>query len=146
MVAFRKQSAELLLGITRSVDLAQKQLVALPTGGRTPLGAGLLLAQEVLRAAAIRDKDILPVLVLITDGRANASVSSDSPVNEALACAGSISSRGIRSIVVDTEKSFIRLKLAEQVAEALCADYFRIEELNAELLSSVVSCSIGQLS
>ena len=63
----------LLLGITRSVELAQKKLEVLPTGGRTPLGAGLALAREVLKAQQLKDKDCIPVLVLLSDGRANAA-------------------------------------------------------------------------
>ena len=63
----------LLLGITRSVELAQKKLEVLPTGGRIPLGAGLDLAREVLKAQQLKDKDCIPVLVLLSDGRANAA-------------------------------------------------------------------------
>ena len=139
MIAFRKQSAELLLGITRSVDLAQKQLEVLPTGGRTPLGAGLELARQVLYGAAVRDKDILPVMVLITDGRANASKTVRKPVEESIELARSIAESGVKCIVIDTEKDFIRLQLAEKLAEAMHADYFRIEELSAELLAGVVA-------
>lgn len=144
MIAFRKQSAELLLGITRSVDLAQKQLEVLPTGGRTPLGAGLELARQVLYGASIRDKDILPVMVLITDGRANASAGVRKPVEEALDLARRIADSGVKCIVIDTEKDFIRLKLAEKLAEAMRADYFRIEELSAEVLAGVVSLAANR--
>ena len=139
MIVFRKQSAELILGITRSVDLAQKQLKALPTGGRTPLSDALMLTQDVLRAATIRDKDILPVIVLISDGRANASKSEKKPVDEALQWARKLGDMGAKCIVIDTENDFIRLKLAEKLAEAMGADYFRIEDLNAEVLTELVS-------
>ena len=73
LIAFRKESAELLLGITRSVELAEKKLAVLPTGGVTPLAAGLDLAYEVVKAAKIKDKDMLPVIVLVTDGKASYS-------------------------------------------------------------------------
>lgn len=144
MIAFRKQSAELLLGITRSVELAQKQLETLPTGGRTPLGAGLELARQVLYGAKVRDKDILPVMVLVTDGRANASEGVRKPVEEAVELARRIGESGVKCIVIDTEKDFIRLRLAEKLAEAMGADYFRIEELNAELLAGVVSLAANK--
>ena len=42
----------------------------LPTGGRTPLAAGLLRAHEVLRAERLRDPQRRPLLVVVTDGRA----------------------------------------------------------------------------
>lgn len=51
MIAFRKKEAEVLLNITRSVDMAQKCLKTLPTGGKTPLSAGLLKGYEIIRIA-----------------------------------------------------------------------------------------------
>lgn len=139
MIAFRKQSAECILNITRSVDLAQKQLEILPTGGRTPLSDGLRAAREMLRAARIRDKDCLPVLVLVTDGRANAASSGASPVEEALAHARALSMEDMQRIVIDTEQEYIRLKLAEKIARAMGAEYYRIEDLNADAIADIVS-------
>lgn len=139
MIAFRKESAELILGITCSVDLAQKKMAVLPTGGRTPLGAGLMLAWDVLHGAAVRDRDILPVVVLISDGRANAPKGEKRPIEEAKRWARKLGESGAKCIVIDTEKDFIRLGLARQVAEEMHADYFRVEELNAERLVGVVS-------
>ena len=69
MIAFRKEEAELILNITRSVDLAYKKLKDLPTGGKTPLTLGLYKGYEILKNAMKRNKDIIPVLVLVTDGR-----------------------------------------------------------------------------
>ncbi len=143
MLAFRNQTAELILPITRSVDLAHKRLANLPTGGRTPLGEGLRLARETLRLARIRDKDILPVLVLVTDGRANATRGQKKPIVEALALAEDIAQSGVKCIVIDTERDYIRLKLAEKLAKHMQADYFRIEDLDAELLRNIVSASVS---
>jgi magnesium chelatase subunit D len=55
MVTFRGSSADLALPPTFSVEAAAARLAALPTGGRTPLAAGLLRAHDVLRAERIRD-------------------------------------------------------------------------------------------
>lgn len=139
LIAFRKQSAELILGITRSVDLAQKKMAVLPTGGRTPLGAGLMLACDVLHGASIRDRDILPVVVLISDGRANAPKGEKRPIEEALQWARRLGESGAKCIVIDTEKDFIRLGLAKKVAGEMHAEYFHIEDLSAEQLTGVVS-------
>jgi magnesium chelatase subunit D len=57
LLAFRKDSAELLLGFTRSVELAQKQLEKLPTGGRTPLAQGLTLAYEIVIGKGMTNAD-----------------------------------------------------------------------------------------
>jgi len=51
MIAFRKKEEEVLLNITRSVDMAQKCLKTLPTGGNTPLPPGLLKGYEIIRIA-----------------------------------------------------------------------------------------------
>jgi magnesium chelatase subunit D len=71
LISFRGTGADLLLPPTGSVDLAQVQLRALPTGGRTPLGHGLSLALEVIERERLKDRDVLPLLVLLSDGRAN---------------------------------------------------------------------------
>lgn len=129
----------LLLGITRSVELAQKKLEVLPTGGRTPLGAGLALAREVLKAQQLKDKDCIPVLVLLSDGRANAAAGGGHPVREAMEQAEKIRADGFQCIVIDTEKDFIRLRLAEELAEKMQADYFKIEDLDAGTIREIVS-------
>jgi magnesium chelatase subunit D len=72
LVSFRGSGATVLLPPTSSVELAARRLTALPTGGRTPLDAGLARARTVLAAEAVRDPRRRPLLVVITDGRANA--------------------------------------------------------------------------
>ena len=84
MVAFRRQQAEILLDVTSSVNLAQKKLQQLPTGGRTPLAAGLFQAWQMLKGRRYKDPEMLPILVLVTDGRANAPLWSGDPVEDAL--------------------------------------------------------------
>ncbi|MCU6396684.1 VWA domain-containing protein, partial [Enterobacter quasiroggenkampii] len=106
MVAFRKSQAEVLLGITRSVELAQKSLKDLPTGGKTPLSAGLFKGYEILKAAKKKDPEMVPVLVLVSDGRTNSSLNNGDPYEEALEIANKIASENIQSIVIDTEQDF----------------------------------------
>ena len=131
LIAFRKKGAELLLDITRSVDLAQKRLRELPTGGRTPLASGLYLAYQVLKARKIKDPEMIPVLVLISDGRANLAWQGGDPLEEAKELGSKIAQEGIRSLVVDTEKDFLELGLAKELSEALGGHYYKLEELNA---------------
>jgi magnesium chelatase subunit D len=70
MVTFRGQAAQVALPPTFSVEAAAARLAAVPTGGRTPLAAGLLRAGELLRTERIRDPRRRALLVLVTDGRA----------------------------------------------------------------------------
>lgn len=139
LIAFRKNKAEVLLEITSSVDLAQKQLQALPTGGRTPLADGLYSAWQLLQARKRRDPEMLPLIVLVTDGRANSPLWSDDSVEDAMKAARLIASERIPAIVVDTENEFISFHLAQQVAAAMEADYYKVDELKSAQLMGIVS-------
>ncbi len=142
LIAFRNDCAELLLGITRSVELAEKKLSILPTGGRTPLAAGLDMAYEVVKAGMIKDKDMLPVVVVVTDGRATYSQKGIDAFDDALGAAEKIAAEQIKSIVIDTDQNFIKLKMAEDLAKAMNADRFQIEELRAESVVAAVALSL----
>ncbi|MGI5047575.1 putative cobaltochelatase, partial [Streptomyces sp. JAC25] len=74
LVTFRGKDAEVALPPTSSVDAAAARLESLPTGGRTPLAAGLLKAHDVLRVERLRDPSRRPLLVVVTDGRATGGV------------------------------------------------------------------------
>jgi len=138
MIAFRKDSAQLLLGITRSVDLAQKSLKNLPTGGKTPLASGLYRGFEVIKAAKLKDPDMIPLIVLVSDGRANVSFNGCNPVDEAMSIANIIAAEGIKSLVIDTEKDFIKLGLASKIANAMGAEYFKLEDLEEKEIEFAV--------
>lgn len=141
MVAFRKKEAEVLLGITRSVELAQKSLRTMTTGGRTPLAAGLLKGCEILKAAKKKDPDMVPVIVLVSDGRANSSLNGGDALQEAINMANIISEEGIQTIVIDTEQDFIKLGLAKKMAQVMKAQYYKLAELEAGEIAGVVrSC------
>ena len=78
MITFSGSAARVLLPPTSSVEAAAARLADLPTGGRTPLAAGLLRAHEVLRTERLRDPDRRPLLVVVTDGRATSAATTDS--------------------------------------------------------------------
>ncbi|GAA0117531.1 magnesium chelatase subunit D family protein [Clostridium senegalense] len=141
MIAFRKKEAEVLLGITRSVELAEKSFKALPTGGKTPLASGLSKGYEILKAHKKKDPDMVPVMVLVSDGRANSSKSEGDPFKEAINMANIISKEGIQTIVIDTEQDFIKLGLAKEIAQAMDAEYYKLEDLEAgEIAGAIREC------
>jgi Mg-chelatase subunit ChlI len=142
MIMFKQQTAEIILGMTRSVDLAQKRLDELPTGGKTPLCYGLEMAHNAVRTALLKDKEILPVIVLISDGRATYG-RGKTPITDALDSAKLIANDKIKSIVIDAEQDFIKLNLAMKISEAMDADYYKLEELRADTLITAVSMSIS---
>lgn len=139
LIAFRHKKAEILLGITSSVDLAQKKMQELPTGGRTPLADGLYSAWQLLHARKRKDPEMLPLIVLVTDGRANSGLWSEDPIEDAIKAAQLIANEKIPSIVVDTENDFLSFHLAEKIAEAMDADYYKVDELKSSQLAGIVS-------
>jgi magnesium chelatase subunit D len=107
------------------------RLAALPTGGRTPLAAGLLEAHATLRRERLRDPERRPLLVVVTDGR---HTSGDDP----LAAARLLQRDEVATVVIDCESGPIRLGLAAELAAALGGSCLRREELTAEQLAGTV--------
>ena len=141
MVSFRKDKAEVRLPPTSSVELAARLLREFPIGGRTPLSAGLIKAYEVIKTSLIKDRNIRPILIIVTDGKANVSIDkSKRPTEEAMLIAKRISEeKHIYPIVVDTEKGgLFQFGIAYKLAKAINASYFHIEDLKAESLVNIV--------
>ena len=131
LISFRKEEARILIPPTSSVELAAPRLEELPTGGRTPLAAGLEKATEVLKREKLRDRERRPLLVLLTDGRATAGP-------DPLPAAARLRSLRATSFVVDTEEGYVRLGMAGELAGAMGARCLRLEELRAESLVELV--------
>lgn len=136
LIAFRRTSAETLLPMTRSVELAEKALRSLPTGGKTPLAEGLAAALKMMDELA-RKEGAETVLVLVTDGRTNVSAAGKAK-EEALRAAEEIARRDAHCIVLDTEKSFPKVGLAPEIAQRMNAGYATLERLCAEGVLEVV--------
>ncbi|WP_327391910.1 putative cobaltochelatase [Streptomyces sp. NBC_01186] len=135
MVTFRRGEAEVALPPTSSVEAAAARLESLPTGGRTPLAAGLLRAREVLRVERMRDPARRPLLVTVTDGRATGG---PEPVVRARQAARLLAAEGTASVVVDCEAGHVRLGLARELAGELGGTAVTLEELRADTVSELV--------
>ncbi|HEX8861364.1 MAG TPA: VWA domain-containing protein, partial [Actinomycetes bacterium] len=153
LVTFRGAGAEVLLPPTSSVELAARRLASLPTGGRTPLEAGLARARGVLDAEAVRDPRRRPLLIVVTDGRANAvgglsgrgtpPASRGDPFDTAIAEARALADQGVAAIVIDTEDAAVKLGLAAELAQALHAPCIALETLAAQPLAGLVRAIAG---
>ncbi|WP_448625717.1 putative cobaltochelatase [Geodermatophilus sp. URMC 64] len=137
LITFRGAGAELALPPTWSVEAAAARLAELPTGGRTPLAAGLLRAHETLRVERVRDPQRRPLLVVVTDGRATGA-RGGSHLADAHAAAGLLAAAGTAAVVVDCESGPVRLGLAGTLGAALGAQTLRLEELAADALAATV--------
>jgi len=148
LVTFRGEGAEVLLRPTGSIEVARARLVDIPTGGRTPLDAGIQAALQVAsdrrRLASHR-----PLLVLITDGRATSAVAGVDPLAAAMAAAASVRSSGVEAIVIDVEAtgpattSGPRLGLAAELAEAMAGRHLLITDLTAASVQDSVRQAIA---
>ncbi|MEI4272513.1 putative cobaltochelatase [Klenkia sp. LSe6-5] len=135
LVTFRGADAELALPPTWSVEAAAARLADLPTGGRSPIAAGLLRAHETLRVERVRDPRRRPLLVVVTDGRATGERGTDH-LGQAHRAAGLLQAAGTASVVVDCESGFVKLGLAHTLGMHLGGQTLRLEELG-ELVQNV---------
>ena len=140
LITFRKSEAEVKLPPTASVDLGAKLLKDLPVGGRTPLSAALVKAHELTRSVLLRDPTARPLVILVTDGKANVALGRRKPVEEALLIAERLAAdERVHPIVVDTEKTgIVTFGLAKKLAAVMNAPYFPIEDLKADTLVHIV--------
>lgn len=124
LLAFRGDEADLLLPPTGSVELLRRAVDQLPTGGGTPIAASLVASLEVADQAKRRGFGNI-VLVMLTDGRANVGLKTDRAGVDAEVkqLARSVAETGIRSLVIDTQRSFLSQGNATQLARALGGDY-----------------------
>jgi len=138
LITFQRESAQLLLQPTSSVELARKVLQDIPVGGKTPLSGGLLLAYQVLERERRKDAEVMPLMILLTDGAGNVSMTGLPPHEEALRVAGLIKGSGIRAVVINTEHESLDRGLARDLAEKMTAPCYTLQELGAQELYHTV--------
>ncbi len=138
LVVFQKDRATLVLPPTNSVQLAQKALIDIPVGGKTPLSAGLLLAADVLQHERYSHPEIEPLLIVLTDGAGNVSIGALPPQEESYRFAELIAAEKVRSVVVNMEHAAFDQGLAQLLADHLKAPCFALSELKAENLYHAV--------
>jgi magnesium chelatase subunit D len=138
LVVFQKDRANLVLPPTNSVQLARRALADIPVGGKTPLSAGLLLAHEVIKREKYTHPNVLPLIILLTDGAGNVSISDLPSQVEAHQLADQIALDGIKSVVVNMEHAAFDQGLAQALADHLKAPCYTLSELKAENLYKAV--------
>ncbi|MDY7041906.1 MAG: VWA domain-containing protein, partial [Chloroflexota bacterium] len=137
LVVFQREEARVVLQPTSSVELAKERLEDIPVGGKTPLSSGLLLAYRLLRRELLLNREAMPLMVLLTDGAGNVSITDLPPQEEALHIADYFRQAGIRSAVINMELDCDR-GLTKRLAEALGGPCYTLRELHAEALYQTV--------
>lgn len=138
LVVFQKEEARLVLPFTSSVELAQQALRHLPVGGKTPLSAGLMLAYRVFRRDLRLNPEAMPLMILLTDGAGNVSLTETPPQEEAHVIADLICHTGIHSVVINMEHEAYDRGLARNLAQALGGPCYCLAELKAAELYRTV--------
>ena len=138
LVVFQNARGRVLLPPTSSVELAKKVLQTIPVGGKTPLSHGLFLAYQLLTAIRRRDPEIMPFLILLTDGAGNVSMAGLPPQEEALRMADAVAKAHIPAVVVNMEHPEFDRGLARQLAAAMWAPCYVLPTLRLETLLTTV--------
>lgn len=138
LIVFQKDRALTILPPTNSVTLAKTALTTIPVGGKTPLSAGLFLAYETIRHEKNLHPDIIPLMILMTDGAGNVSIGKEPPQEEAHRIADLIKTDGIKTVTINMEHVAFDQGLAAKLAEQLGGPCYSLGQMRAETLLQTV--------
>ncbi len=138
LIVFHKNDSNLVLAPTNSVPLAKKALADIAVGGKTPLSAGLMMAHEVITKESYLHPDVEPLMILLTDGAGNVSLSNLPPQEEAHRISNLIRESGVRSVVINMEHKAFDQGLAQLLADQLDAPCHSLADLRADTLYHAV--------
>ncbi len=125
LVTFRGESADVVLPPTASIELANLKLRSLPTGGATPLASGIVRSLELLEEEIRRNSDVVPWLMLLTDGRGNVGLEGGAGADDARSAAARLKESGVHAVVIDTGGS-LSSNAARDLARDAGAEYVRL--------------------
>lgn len=129
LLTFAQDKATLRLPFTKSVERAAYLMENISTGGRTPLWLAIDKAAQYLDLERKKDAELLPIVVLLTDGRATSSMSGENSIECIHKAAETLSKRSYRILIIDTEHGFLRLGKARKMAEYMNGEYYRFDEI-----------------
>jgi len=145
LIVFQKNQSRLILPPTNSVMLAQKAMADIPVGGKTPLSAGLVMAHRILIQEKNLHPDVMPLMIVLTDGAGNVAMTELQPQDEAYRMAEKIKEEDIRSVVINMEHAAFDQGLARKLAEHLGCACLSLAELKAETLYRTVKEELNQV-
>lgn len=143
LIGFRGRQAELLLPPTRSLTAAKRRLSGLPGGGGTPLASALDAASGLVDALTRRGQS--PLVVLLTDGRANVardgSGGRERAQSDALQSARQLALSGAHLLLIDTSTKPQRE--AAELSQAMRARYLPLPHAGSAQLAQTVRLATG---
>lgn len=139
VIAFRGIEAQVLLNPTQSIELAEEAMRNLPTGGRTPLPHALQTAIQLLHRFDSK-KGYNPILVILTDGKANVSLPGEGdPWSQTLALSAQLKKTNIQSLVLNSDSNYLNLGRAEELAGSLGGQYLSLNGISEEQLTPIIN-------
>ena len=139
LVSFRGSGAEVLLPRSKSLARAKRALAGLPGGGGTPLASGLDAAAAV--ALQARRTGDTPLLVLMTDGRANVTRTGQGgrpeAQEQAVKAARHVRNAGIDTLLIDTAPQ--PNAFAARIAAEMGGRYVQLPHADAHSISRIIS-------
>ena len=138
LIVFQKDRAQMVLPPTNSVTLAKAALANIPVGGKTPLSAGLILAYDTLQREKRLHPDVIPMMILLTDGAGNVSVGERPPQEEAHEIADQIHDEQIKTVTINMEHVAFDQGLATKLADRLGGPCYTLAQMRAETLLETV--------
>ncbi len=142
LVAFRGKAGEIVLPPTRSLARAKRTLAGLPGGGGTPIAAGIETALAL--ADSVRRKGQSPLIILMTDGRANigrdGAPGRARAFEDALDAGRKVRAAGVAALAIDTSGPGPRSETppTERLGQAMNARYVKLPYSDAARVSEVV--------
>lgn len=144
MISFQKDQAILVLPPTTSVERAKRALQDIPVGGKTPLSAGLMLSYQIIEREKRQNPEVMPLMLLLTDGAGNVSLTGMPPREESLMLAALFAEQHYRSVVINTEHESLDRGLAQELAIKLGGPCINLAELKAETLYQTVKSQLKE--
>lgn len=139
VIAFRGIEAQVLLNPTQSIELAEEAMRNLPTGGRTPLPHALQTAIQLLNRFDSK-KGYNPILVILTDGKANVSLPGEGdPWGQTLALSAQLKKTNIQSLVLNSDSNYLNMGRAEELAASLGGQYLSLNDISEEQLTPIIN-------
>jgi magnesium chelatase subunit D len=144
LIAFRGKTAEQLLPPTRSLERAKRALAGLPGGGGTPIALGLDLSLNT--ALQVRRAGGRPIIILLTDGRANVTRTGEGnrsrATEEAMSAARALGSLNIQSLMIDVSPD--PRAAARDLANAMDATYMALPRAGSAAIAAPVAAALRQ--
>ncbi len=139
LIVFQGVKARLVLPPTGSIDLARRHLKTIPTGGKTPLAAGLALGLATLKTERLKHPDEEALMVVVSDGRANVPLNGGDPLDDAVKVAREIRKSPADVMFLDTEIDPCAFGYGWELARIMKATYIPLGQLDAGRLVSLVA-------